>query len=43
MSIARPVGPRRRARVTFGPADVEVAGTSVRGTAIFEYARLIDR
>ena len=43
MSIARPVGLRRRARVTFGPAAVEVAGSSIRGTGIFEYARLIDR
>ncbi len=43
MAIARPVGKRRRARVTFGPAEVEVEGTRLDGTGIYEYARLIDR
>ncbi len=43
MSIARPIGPMRRARVTFGPAEVEVVGTGETGHGVFEYSRLIDR
>lgn len=43
MAIARPVGPRRRARVTFGPAAVECVRSRERGFGLYEYARLIDR
>jgi hypothetical protein len=43
MAIARPVGPRRRARVTFGPAEVECVRSRERGFGLYEYARLIDR
>ncbi len=43
MSIARPIGPMRRARVTFGPAEVDVVGTGETGFGVFEYSRLIDR
>ncbi len=44
MSIARPVGAKqRRARVTFGPAEVESVETAERGYGLYEYARLIDR
>jgi len=43
MEIARPVGAKRRARVTFGPATIEIEGTTTHGTAIYEYLRLVDR
>ncbi len=43
MSIARPVGPGRRARVTFGPARIHNENSGAIGTGIYEYARLIDR
>ncbi len=42
MSIVRPIDKYRRARVTFGPADIEIDGRR-RGTAIYDYARLVDR
>ncbi len=43
MSIARPVGATRRARITFGPAEVRDVMTGDLGCGIYEYARLIDR
>ena len=43
MSIVRPIGKRRRARVSFGPARVDFDNGRRHGHGIFEYARLIDR
>ena len=40
MAIIRPLGPGRHARVTFGVARVERAGST--GFGFFEYARVID-